>query len=162
MLSRIVICAVGVMVGMASVRGADDTATNASVATNATKVAALRTVAEQGDAAAQNSLGDCYYTGDGINADKPEGVKWYRKAAEQGCTKAQISLGMCCFMGEGVAADNIEAYKWVLLAGASGSEQAVAARTALAGTITASQRAKAQALAQKWQQEFAQAHPAKK
>ena len=162
MLSRIIVCAIGVLVGMAAVRGEDSTATNASVATNATNVTALRTLAEQGDAAAQNCLGDCYYTGDGINADKPEGVKWYRKAAEQGYTKAQISLGMCYFMGEGVAVDNVEAYKWVLLAGASGSEQAVAARTALAGTIIASQRAKAQTLAQKWQQEFAQSHPVKK
>ena len=44
----------------------------------------LRKVAEQGDADAQYDLGLCYYSGDGVEQDKSEAVKWSRKAAEQG------------------------------------------------------------------------------
>ena len=45
--------------------------------------------AEQGDAEAQYRLGSCYYNGDGVNEDKAEAVKWYRKAAEQGDSNAR-------------------------------------------------------------------------
>ena len=40
--------------------------------------------AEQGDAEAQNSIGDCYYFGNGVQQDYKQAVYWFRKAAEQG------------------------------------------------------------------------------
>ena len=49
----------------------------------------------QGNADAQNSLGDCYYNGIGVEQDYAEAVKWYRKSAEQGHLVAQDNLGFC-------------------------------------------------------------------
>lgn len=40
--------------------------------------------AKQGDAEAQNELGFAYETGDGVNQDYAEALKWYQTAAEQG------------------------------------------------------------------------------
>ncbi|MDR2763209.1 MAG: sel1 repeat family protein, partial [Planctomycetaceae bacterium] len=51
--------------------------------------------AKNGDAAAQFTLGLCYYDGKGVTKDLIEAVKWYRKAAEQGNSKAQYILGLC-------------------------------------------------------------------
>lgn len=57
------------------------------------KLAALRKAAEDGDAEAQYSLGRCYHSGDGVDEDRVEAVKWFRKAAEQGHAEAQYKLG---------------------------------------------------------------------
>ena len=43
----------------------------------------LALAAEQGNAEAQFDLGNCYCKGEGVEQDKAEAVKWYRKAAEQ-------------------------------------------------------------------------------
>lgn len=43
-----------------------------------------RKAAEQGNAEAQYSLGDCYMAGIGVTKDATEAVKWFHKAAEQG------------------------------------------------------------------------------
>ena len=71
-----------------------------------------RKAAEQGLAEAQNSLGDCYYNGDGVSEDEEEAVKWYRKAAEQGLAEAQNSLGDCYYNGDGVSKNYEEGVKW--------------------------------------------------
>ena len=41
-----------------------------------------RAKAEQGDAEAQFNLGSCYDNGEGVEMNKTEAVKWFRKAAE--------------------------------------------------------------------------------
>ena len=61
---------------------------------------------------AQDSLGYCYYYGQGVGKSFEEAVKWYRKAAEQGNMHAQYSLGYCYKKGEGVIRDYYEAVKW--------------------------------------------------
>ncbi len=71
-----------------------------------------RKAAEQGDADAQNNLGDCYKNGWGVPQDYSEAVKWYRKAAEQGNVFAQYNLGVCYKNGRGVPLDYSEAVKW--------------------------------------------------
>ncbi len=43
---------------------------------------------EQGDAAAQISLGVMYEYGEGVTQDYAEAMKWYRLAAEQGDSNA--------------------------------------------------------------------------
>ena len=48
---------------------------------------------KHGNAEAQYKLGECYATGNGVEASASEAVKWYRKAAEQGHTEAQYQLG---------------------------------------------------------------------
>lgn len=52
----------------------------------------LLKAAEQGDADAQNNLGHCYQYGNGVEEDKEEAVRWYKKAAEQGDADAQNNL----------------------------------------------------------------------
>ena len=42
----------------------------------------LRKYAERGNAKAQNILGDKYYTGEEIEADYKEAIKWYEKSAD--------------------------------------------------------------------------------
>ena len=61
--------------------------------------------AAKGDAEAQSRLASMYYMGQGVDANLPEAVAWYRKAAEAGEPKAQTVLGMLHEDGEGVARD---------------------------------------------------------
>ena len=45
-----------------------------------------------GNSSAQNSLGACYYNGEGVEQNYTEAVKWFRKAAEQGHEDAKKKL----------------------------------------------------------------------
>lgn len=47
---------------------------------------------KHGNAEAQYKLGECYATGNGVEASASEAVKWYRKAADQGREKAKAAL----------------------------------------------------------------------
>ena len=60
----------------------------------ATAVRLFRPLAEQGDAAAQYSLGLMYHQGRGVPQDDAEALKWYRLAAKQGDAHAQHYLGV--------------------------------------------------------------------
>eukprot|EP00729_Bicosta_minor_P033011 gene33011-biopygen12776 len=62
--------------------------------------------------AAQHSLGNMYYTGDGVKQDHVEAVKWHRKSAEAGYAAAQHNLGIMYDNGKGVGQDQVEAAKW--------------------------------------------------
>ena len=75
-------------------------------------VALYRQVAEQGNYAAQNQLGNCYYNGYGIIKDYKQAVEWYRKSAEQGYAAAQDNLGECYYYGNGVAKNLNQAAQW--------------------------------------------------
>jgi len=68
--------------------------------------------AEQGDAGAQFILGLMYATGQGVQKDYQQAVKWYRQAAEQGFAEAQSNLGVMYKNGQGVPQDYKEAIKW--------------------------------------------------
>jgi TPR repeat protein len=52
-----------------------------------------RKAAEEGDAAAQYTLGFAYHFGKGVAKDYAEAARRYRKAAEQGDIPAEMSLG---------------------------------------------------------------------
>ena len=52
-----------------------------------------RRAAEQGNAAAANSIGWLYQNGWGVKQDYGEAADWYRKAANQGEATAQCNLG---------------------------------------------------------------------
>jgi TPR repeat protein len=71
----------------------------------------LRTLADQGDAAAQNAMGAMYHNGRGVGQNKCEAVAWFRKAAEQGDPEGQSRLGEACIDGDGVSKDPCEAVK---------------------------------------------------
>lgn len=62
----------------------------------------LRKAAEQGNAAAQNNLGCCYDSGQGVEQNYIEAVQWFMKAVEQGDAFAQCNLGFCYIEGHGV------------------------------------------------------------
>ena len=68
--------------------------------------------ADQGYASAQNSLGDCYYEGKGVEQDYRKAIEWYQKAAGQGYDEAQYHLGDCYYHGEGVEQDYGKAVAW--------------------------------------------------
>ncbi len=78
----------------------------------ATALKEFRPLAEQGHAAAQNSLGVMYEYGDGVPKDYAEAIKWYRIAAEQSYVAAQNNLGVMYQYGMGVQQDYVEAVKW--------------------------------------------------
>lgn len=80
---------------------------------------ALVQKAQNGDAEAQYSLGNCYFYGFGVAKDQREAVKWLRKAAEQGFTAAQNDLGHCYYSGAGVERNTDEAHKWWRMAAES-------------------------------------------
>lgn len=71
-----------------------------------------RQAAEQGHAAAQNNLGNCYYNGRGVTKNPDEAVAWWGKAAEQGYAAAQYNLGNCYYNGQGVTKDLDKAAAW--------------------------------------------------
>lgn len=64
--------------------------------------------AERGDASSQNSLGLCYYGGEGVAKDDAKAIEWFRKAAEQGYSQAQHNLGVVYDNKK----DTAEAMKW--------------------------------------------------
>ncbi len=73
----------------------------------------FRKAAEQGLADAQNCLGYCYYSGQGVSKDYAQSVEWYRKAAEQGDKFGQLYLGHCYRDGRGVTQNHLEAVAWL-------------------------------------------------
>jgi uncharacterized protein len=84
----------------------------------------LRKAAYQGDADAQNDLGDLYEDGRGGAKDEAQAVVWYRKAADQGNTHAQYNLGVMYANGEGVAKDAAQALAWYRKAADQGDANA--------------------------------------
>ena len=84
----------------------------------------LLKLAEEGDAEAQNELGDCYYFGEKIEEDIDQAVIWYMKAASQGNDDAQYSLGWCYENGEGVAKNDQQALMWYKKSAENGNREA--------------------------------------
>jgi TPR repeat protein len=82
----------------------------------------IATLAEQGDAAAQFALGAQYATGDNVQQDYTQAVRWFSKAAEQGHVLAQATLGAYYLAGRGVPTDLSKAYFWSILAQAGGDQ----------------------------------------
>lgn len=80
--------------------------------------------AEEGDAEAQNELGDCYYYGEKVEENKDQAFIWYKKAAEQGDADAQYSLGWCYENGEGVVRDAQQALMWYKKSAENGNTEA--------------------------------------
>jgi len=58
--------------------------------------------AEQGNAEAQEELGEFYLAGNGVEKKTHKAAEWYRKAAEQDNVEAQYKLGLCYALGQGV------------------------------------------------------------
>jgi hypothetical protein len=109
----------------------------------------FRTLAEQGDAKAQNNLGAMYDKGQGVPQDYAQAVQWYRKAAEHGNAKAQNNLGLMYVNGLGVPQKNEVAYALYNLSAAgdpSSNNKAMSNLTVLADKMTTSEIVAGQAL----------------
>lgn len=83
--------------------------------------------AEQGDAEAQCSLGDCYRLGLGVEQDYSAAFKWYQLSAEQGDPEAQFNLGSMCEKGLGVERNLELAIDWYRKSAEQDFEEAVEA-----------------------------------
>jgi TPR repeat protein len=77
-------------------------------------IPSLKAKAENGDAKAQNELGEVFRLGKlGAATNQVEAVKWFRKAAEQGNASAQHRLGVAFYHGTGgLPRDWPEAIHW--------------------------------------------------
>ena len=85
-----------------------------------TALKVFRTLADQGNANGQNTVGILYGRGLGVPVDLAEAVRWFRRAAEQGHTVAQHNLGAAYFRGRGVLRDDAEAIRWFRKAAGKG------------------------------------------
>jgi hypothetical protein len=125
---------------------------------NVSDLASLRKVAEQGDPAAQFSLGARYATGEEVTQDYTEAVRWFTLAAEQGHILAQATLGAYYWAGRGVPQDLTKAYYWSVLAQAGGDQASKYRVAVLASRMSRSQVLAAQQQANDWLTNFA-SHP---
>ena len=110
----------------------------------------LRRLAEQGDAAAQYSLGSRYALGEDVKQDYTVAAHWFALAAEQGHVTAQATLGAYYDLGRGVPQDSAKAYFWCVLALAGGDEPSKYRLPALASNLSRSQIVAAQEEANDW------------
>ena len=75
-------------------------------------VAALRELAEAGDAEAQTELGERYEDGRDVVQDYGVAVSWFRRAADQGHASGQVALGFMYDRGRGVGQNDADAVRW--------------------------------------------------
>ena len=69
-------------------------------------------LAQEGDAKAQNYVGEIYEKGIGGTPQYKQAAEWYLKAAEQGFSAAQVNLGELHERGNGVEASKEKAAFW--------------------------------------------------
>ena len=81
-------------------------------------------LANQGDATAQNQLGESYYKGEGVTKTDTEAFKWFKLAADQGNVNAQKHLGNMYYYGVSVPQSYTEAVKWYRLDADQGNASA--------------------------------------
>lgn len=80
--------------------------------------------AEKGDPSAQNSAGNLYLMGLGVERNYEAAVTWYLRAALQDNVAAQVNLGYVYSSGLGVRKDRMQALGWFRLARRKGNERA--------------------------------------
>jgi len=68
--------------------------------------------AQQGDAEAQNNVGEIYERGTGGQPNYEAARVWYEKAAAQGNSRAQFNLGAMYEQGQGVDRDRLKALNY--------------------------------------------------
>jgi putative methionine-R-sulfoxide reductase with GAF domain len=124
--------------------------TNAEVDT--ASLQQLQQMAQSGDAAAQNALGQRYATGDGVRPDDHQAITWFTKAAEQGYIPAQSRLGRIYYRGRDIPQNFSQAYFWMALARASGDDNSKDLAPLVASHLTREQIASIEMDADRWLQ----------
>ncbi len=87
-------------------------------------IAALRELAEAGNAAAQTELGERYEHARGVEEDYGVAGSWFRRAADWGHAPGQAALGFLYARGLGVPQDDAEAVRWSRRAAEQGNARA--------------------------------------
>lgn len=80
----------------------------------------IRKAAEGGHIAAQDLLGDLFFSGEGVPQNDLEAAAWHRRAADQGYAEAQESMGEAYENGWGVGQDHVAAFAWYRKAAENG------------------------------------------
>jgi hypothetical protein len=83
-------------------------------------VSHLIAMAQAGDADAQFDLAERCRTGDGVEENAKEALRWYRAAADTGHASAQNNLGSMYLHGIGAPVAFVEAVRWYRAAAAQG------------------------------------------
>ena len=113
----------------------------------------LRQMADKGDPNAQNALGLHYATGDGVELNEQEAVRWFIKAAEQGNVLAQSKLGSIFYSGRGVPQDPNRAYFWMAVARLNGDDASKTLAPFVRARLTRAQVAAIEEDAGRWLQQ---------
>jgi len=87
---------------------------------SAQTLATWQAAAQQGNASAQDSLGEYYFQ----TKDYDSAHRWYAKAADQGDATAQYNMGVIYAFGHGVSKDQAKAISWYRKAGEQGDADA--------------------------------------
>lgn len=83
-------------------------------------LAALTTQAENGNAAAQFTLGNRYLNGEDVKQDNFEALRWFTLAAESDNANAQYNIAVMYLNGLGVVKDPAQAVTWFVRAAENG------------------------------------------
>jgi len=83
-------------------------------------LASTRRLAEEGDPAAQNTLGTWYEQGRFFEKDMAQAAAWYLRAAQGSHAQAQNNLGVLYYRGNGVPFDRRQAAHWYAQAAGQG------------------------------------------
>ncbi len=78
--------------------------------------------ATNGDAAAQNTLGLWYYTGNNVDQDYKTALEWWSKSAKQDNVDAIGNMALCYQLGKGIEKDSTMAINLYLVAIKKGNE----------------------------------------
>lgn len=119
----------------------------------------LRKLAQDGNPSAQFALGAHYATGEDVQQDFSEAVRWFSKAAEQGHVIAQGTLGAYYGIGRGVPRDLNKAYFWSILAQTGGDEASRYRIPLLVSQMSHAQVVAAQQQANDWLRQHQAAPP---
>ena len=75
-------------------------------------LSAVVSLAESGDALAQNQLGNLYKIGYAVKRNLTASSTWYLRAAKQGLKAAQHNIGYAYFAGQGLSRNMETAISW--------------------------------------------------
>lgn len=112
--------------------------------------------AEQGDAEAQNYVGEIFEKGLGQEPDYLSAVSWYTKAADQGYSRAQINLGYMYEKGLGVDKNVTTALNWYRKASGIGDDELMLSSDAQKELAATREKLNAQLASAKVQTDFLQ------
>ena len=114
-------------------------------------------LARQGDNGAQFFVGFLYETGQGVQKNPSEAVKWLSLSADQGMGDAQVRLSRLLYLGLGAPPDRVQAYKWAELSSELGNGDARKVLTELKPIMSEAEVGEGKRLVEEWKTRHAKA-----